>query len=109
MRKFVAALLGRLTPTLGVICGLPGPKLPMNSEARKRSKSSARIRADQIKGYRCKNLIAVIEDPKDIRNIGTVIRNVNFMGNFGPGRPQMTPNVVVQRPGRAAANLRMQV
>ncbi|MGD1909030.1 MAG: TrmH family RNA methyltransferase [Leptolyngbyaceae cyanobacterium] len=43
-------------------------------------KSSARIRADKIKGYRCENLIAVIEDPKDIRNIGTVIRNVNALG-----------------------------
>ena len=43
-------------------------------------KSSARLRADEIKGYRCKNLIAVIEDPKDIKNIGTVIRNVNALG-----------------------------
>lgn len=43
-------------------------------------KTSARIRADEIKDYRCKNLIAVIEDPKDIRNIGTVIRNVNALG-----------------------------
>ena len=43
-------------------------------------KSSARVRADEIKGYRCKNLIAVIEDPKDIKNIGTVIRNVNALG-----------------------------
>lgn len=45
-----------------------------------KSKTSARIRADEIKDYRCKNLIAVIEDPKDIRNIGTVIRNVNALG-----------------------------
>ena len=43
-------------------------------------KSSARQRADAIKGYRCKNLIAVIEDPKDVRNIGTVIRNVDALG-----------------------------
>ena len=43
-------------------------------------KSPARIRADEIKDYRCKNLIAVLEDPKDIRNIGTVIRNVNALG-----------------------------
>lgn len=43
-------------------------------------KSSARTRADEIKAYRCKNLIAVIEDPQDIRNIGTVIRNVNALG-----------------------------
>lgn len=38
------------------------------------------MRADAIKGFRCKNLIAVIEDPKDIINIGTVIRNVNALG-----------------------------
>lgn len=33
----------------------------------------------QIMYYRCKNLIVVIEDPKDIRNMGTVIRNVNAL------------------------------
>lgn len=43
-------------------------------------KSSARKRSDEIKRYRCKNLIAVIEDPRDIKNIGTVIRNVNALG-----------------------------
>jgi tRNA (guanosine-2'-O-)-methyltransferase len=43
-------------------------------------KSSARQRADAIKAYRCKNLIAVLEDPIDFRNIGTVIRNVNALG-----------------------------
>ena len=43
-------------------------------------KSSARKRADEIKPYRCKNLIAVIEDPRDMKNIGTVIRNVNALG-----------------------------
>ncbi len=43
-------------------------------------KSSVRQRADEIKQYRCKNLIAVLENPNDIRNIGTVIRNVNALG-----------------------------
>ena len=43
-------------------------------------KSSIRVRADAIKAYRCKNLIAVLENPDDIRNIGTVIRNVNALG-----------------------------
>jgi tRNA (guanosine-2'-O-)-methyltransferase len=52
----------------------------MNDDKQSTGKSSARLRADEIKGYRCKNLIAVIEDPKDIRNIGTVIRNVNALG-----------------------------
>jgi len=43
-------------------------------------KSSARQRADDIKAFRCKNLIAVIEDPVDVKNVGTVIRNVNALG-----------------------------
>lgn len=43
-------------------------------------KSTLRKRADEIKQYRCKNLIAVIENPLDIKNIGTVIRNVNALG-----------------------------
>ncbi|HUJ42950.1 MAG TPA: RNA methyltransferase [Opitutaceae bacterium] len=43
-------------------------------------KSTKRQRADAIRPYRCKYLIAVIEDPKDIKNIGTVIRNVNALG-----------------------------
>ena len=43
-------------------------------------KSNKRLRADKIKAYRCKNLIAVIEDPRDIKNIGTIIRNVNALG-----------------------------
>ena len=46
----------------------------------KRSKPSVRKRAEAIKPFRCKNLIAVIEDPEDIKNIGTVIRNVNALG-----------------------------
>lgn len=43
-------------------------------------KATIRQRAKEIKPYRCKNLIAVIEDPKDIRNIGTILRNVNALG-----------------------------
>lgn len=46
----------------------------------KKKKSSVRDRADAIKEYRCKNLVAVIENPKDVKNIGTVIRNVNALG-----------------------------
>lgn len=46
----------------------------------KKSKPSVRKRADAIKFFRCKNLIAVIEDPNDIKNIGTVIRNANGLG-----------------------------
>ncbi|MGE3745974.1 MAG: TrmH family RNA methyltransferase [Sphingomonadaceae bacterium] len=43
-------------------------------------KSAARRRADAIRDFRCKNLIVVIEEPENPRNIGTVIRNVNALG-----------------------------
>ena len=46
----------------------------------KKPRSSRRLRADAVKAYRCRFLIAVIEDPHDIRNIGQVIRNVNALG-----------------------------
>jgi len=53
----------------------------MKETAEKQSqKSSIRKRADEIKAYRCKNLIAVLENPKDMKNLGTVIRNVNALG-----------------------------
>lgn len=42
--------------------------------------SLVRERAKEIKPYRCKNLIAIIENPSDIKNIGTIIRNVNALG-----------------------------
>ena len=47
---------------------------------KKNKKSTARQRADEIKQFRCKNLIAVLENPSDIKNIGTAIRNVNALG-----------------------------
>jgi tRNA (guanosine-2'-O-)-methyltransferase len=47
-----------------------------NPEKRKR----IRQRANEVKPYVCKNLIAVIENPTDMKNIGTVIRNVNALG-----------------------------
>lgn len=52
----------------------------VEGEEPKKSKASVRARADAIKPFICKNLIAVIEDPSDIKNIGTVIRNVNALG-----------------------------
>lgn len=52
----------------------------MDNETPKKQKASVRKRADAIKGFRCKNLIAVIEDPVDIKNVGTVIRNANALG-----------------------------
>jgi len=55
-------------------------KVGANMDETKAPKKSARVRADEIKAFRCKNLIAVIENPSDLRNIGTVIRNVNALG-----------------------------
>ncbi|WP_427452777.1 TrmH family RNA methyltransferase [Litorimonas sp. WD9-15] len=52
----------------------------MDQEETKKSKPGVRKRADAIKPYLCKHLIAVLECPRDILNIGTVIRNVNAMG-----------------------------
>ncbi|NOR63615.1 MAG: TrmH family RNA methyltransferase [Rhodobacteraceae bacterium] len=46
----------------------------------KKQRASVRNRAEAIKPFRCKNLIAVIEDPTDMGNIGTVIRNANALG-----------------------------
>jgi tRNA (guanosine-2'-O-)-methyltransferase len=43
-------------------------------------KSSLRIKADKAKELRCKNLIAVLEEPTDFKNIGTVVRNINALG-----------------------------
>lgn len=52
----------------------------MVAEQEKKRRRSVRARADAIRAFRCKNLIAVIEDPQDVKNIGTVIRNVNALG-----------------------------
>jgi len=46
----------------------------------RKSKPTVRARANAIKPFICKNLIAVIENPSELRNIGTVIRNVNAFG-----------------------------
>ena len=50
------------------------------SDTEKKSKSSLRIKADEAKKHTCKNLIVVIENPKDFKNVGTIIRNVNALG-----------------------------
>jgi tRNA (guanosine-2'-O-)-methyltransferase len=49
-------------------------------EVQPKSKTPSRKRADEVKSFRCKNLIAVLENPDDVKNIGTVIRNVNVLG-----------------------------
>lgn len=52
----------------------------MTENEKSETKRPARKRADEIKNFRCKNLIVVIEEPENPRNIGTVIRNVNALG-----------------------------
>lgn len=52
----------------------------MTVEGQSEAKRPARKRADAIRDFRCKNLIVVIEEPENPRNIGTVIRNVNALG-----------------------------
>ncbi len=52
----------------------------MTEKQTAKEKSSLRKRADSIKEFRCKNLVAVLEDPKDPNNVGTVIRNINALG-----------------------------
>ncbi len=39
-----------------------------------------RERANKAKQYRCKNLIVVLENPKTIENIGSVLRNIDALG-----------------------------
>ena len=58
----------------------PVKAIIMDATEEKKSKTSLRKRADEIKDFRCKFLTAVIENPSDIRNIGTVIRNANALG-----------------------------
>ncbi len=52
----------------------------MDAVEPKKSRASVRKRADAIKDFRCKYLVAVLESPNDIKNIGSVIRNVNALG-----------------------------
>jgi tRNA (guanosine-2'-O-)-methyltransferase len=63
-----------------VTIAAPDTTGPEQESGEKKSKPSVRKRADAIKPFRCKNLIAVLERPSDMFNIGTVIRNVNALG-----------------------------
>ena len=49
-----------------------------NSKENKGKRIREKIK--EIKPYKCRYLIAVIENPKDMKNIGTIIRNVNALG-----------------------------
>lgn len=44
------------------------------------SRPQLREKANRAKQLRCKNLIAVLESPKNLANIGTVIRNIDGLG-----------------------------
>lgn len=46
--------------------------------AKKRKNVRARVNA--IKPFRCKNLIVVLENPGNLKNIGTTIRNIDALG-----------------------------
>jgi tRNA (guanosine-2'-O-)-methyltransferase len=52
----------------------------MGEQEKKVTKSNLRKRADAIKDFQCENLIAVIEEPTHLNNIGKVIRCVNTLG-----------------------------
>jgi len=44
------------------------------------NRTSLREKANRAREYRCRNLIGVLEHPRDIRNIGTFVRNINALG-----------------------------
>jgi len=52
----------------------------MDSDKDTKIRKNVRARANTIKNFKCKHLIAVLEVPSDRFNIGTVIRNVNALG-----------------------------
>src|SRR5690606_25391224 len=49
-------------------------------EKEPKEKSSLRKKANSIKEFQCKHLIAVLEEPSDYKNIGRTIRNINALG-----------------------------
>ncbi len=52
----------------------------VDTDKDKKQRKTVRARANKIKNFKCKHLIAVLEAPSDRFNIGTVIRNVNALG-----------------------------
>jgi tRNA (guanosine-2'-O-)-methyltransferase len=65
---------------VGVDWGMMIDNSKDEADEKPKSKATVRARANAIKPFICKNLIAVIENPSEFRNIGTVIRNVNAFG-----------------------------
>jgi diphthamide synthase subunit DPH2 len=51
----------------------------MNDNESSDTKSSLREKADSVKKCRCKNLIAVLENPQNIKNITQTVRNINTL------------------------------
>lgn len=45
-----------------------------------KQRKNVRARANAIKPFRCKNLIVVLENPGNLKNIGTAIRNIDAFG-----------------------------
>ena len=43
-------------------------------------KSSLRVRADQAKQLRCRTLICVLENPSNLNNLATIMRNIDALG-----------------------------
>ena len=43
-------------------------------------RTNVRIKADQARTMRCKNLIVVLENPKTIENVGSTLRNIDALG-----------------------------
>ncbi len=79
LRGIAASKLYLLSPCPS-ICKLDRTISMVETMEEKPSKPSLRAKANKIRILRCKNLIAVIENPEDIRNIGAVVRNVNALG-----------------------------
>lgn len=52
----------------------------MEKQEKESTKSRLRKRADAIKDFQCDNLVAVLEEPTHLNNIGKVIRCVNTLG-----------------------------
>jgi tRNA (guanosine-2'-O-)-methyltransferase len=56
------------------------PELNSDNELLPELKSSLREKADNAKILRCKTLYCVLENPRNIGNIGAVIRNIDALG-----------------------------
>ncbi len=42
--------------------------------------SSLRVRANKAQQFRCKNLVCVLENPSNLENVGSVVRNIDALG-----------------------------